>query len=125
MLVRFFLLVMWLLQCLPIGILAPLGKGLGALLYLLARERRHITLTNLGLCFPHMTEAERVTVAKQHFAAFGRSFLERPLTWWASAEWTSGGAVGIARQTRQRHPGKTAIGLLRHAGRKITNAQFC
>ncbi len=86
MLVRFFLLIMWLLQCLPIAILAPLGKGLGALLYLLARERRHVTLTNLRLCFPHMTEAERVAVAKQHFAAFGRSFLERPLTWWASAE---------------------------------------
>ena len=85
MLVRFFLGIMWLIQCLPMRILAPLGRGLGALLYLLARERRHVTLTNLGLCFPQMTEAERIKIAKLHFAAFGRSFLERGLTWWASA----------------------------------------
>jgi KDO2-lipid IV(A) lauroyltransferase len=86
MLVRFFLGIMWLIQCLPMAILAPLGRRLGALLYLVARERRHVTLTNLGLCFPQMSEAEKVALAKQHFAAFGRSFLERGLMWWASEE---------------------------------------
>ena len=75
MLVRFFLGIMWLIQCLPMVILVPLGRGLGGLLYLLARERRHVTLTNLGLCFPQMSKAEKVALAKQHFAAFGRSGL--------------------------------------------------
>lgn len=84
MFVRFGLLILRLLQCLPIAILASLGRGLGALLFVLARERRLVTLTNLGLCFPKMTEAEKVSIARQHFAAFGRSFLERGLTWWAS-----------------------------------------
>lgn len=81
---RIVLALMWLLHWLPLPVLASLGRGLGRLLYLLGRERRHITLTNLRLCFPGMTEAQRETMAKRHFEAFGRSFLERGLLWWAS-----------------------------------------
>lgn len=81
---RIVLALMWLLHWLPLPVLAALGRGLGRLLYRLGRERRHITLTNLRLCFPGMTEAQRETMAKRHFEAFGRSFLERGLLWWAS-----------------------------------------
>ncbi len=84
MLTRFALVLMWLLHFLPLSVLARLGKGLGALLYLLGRERRRVTLTNLALCFPQKTEAERTALAKRHFAAFGRSFVERGLLWWSS-----------------------------------------
>ena len=81
---RFALALMWLLHFLPLSMLARLGTGLGALLYLLGRERRQVTLTNLRLCFPQKTEAERLILAKKHFAVFGRSFIERGLLWWAS-----------------------------------------
>ncbi len=84
MMTRFALALMWLLHFLPLSILARLGSGLGALLYLLGRERRQVTLTNLRLCFPQKTEAERLILAKKHFAVFGRSFIERGLLWWAS-----------------------------------------
>ena len=83
---RLSLALMWLLHWLPLTWLARLGHGFGSLLYRFAGERRHVTLTNLRLCFPELTEAEREELAKKHFAAFGRSFLERCLLWWAPVQ---------------------------------------
>ena len=77
---------MWLLHWLPLPLLAAFGRGLGLALYVLVGERRHVTLTNLGLCFPHLPAAEKSALARRHFAAFGRSFIERGLTWWAPPE---------------------------------------
>ncbi|MDD5250494.1 MAG: lipid A biosynthesis acyltransferase [Rhodocyclaceae bacterium] len=82
---RIALSLMWLCHWLPLRLLAPLGRGLGCLIYFFGSSRRHVALTNLRLCFPQMTERERRTLACRHFAAFGRSFLERGLLWWASA----------------------------------------
>ena len=83
---RIALFLMWLCHWLPLPLLALLGRAFGGFLYVFGRERRHVALTNLRLCFPGMPEAERATLAKKHFAAFGRSFLERGLLWWAPAE---------------------------------------
>ncbi len=77
---------MWLLHWLPLPLLAVLGRLFGRLLYVFGRERRHVALTNLGLCFPQMPAAEKSALAIRHFECFGRSFLERGLLWWASAE---------------------------------------
>ncbi|MBP9218603.1 MAG: lipid A biosynthesis acyltransferase [Sterolibacterium sp.] len=84
MITRLALILMWLLHFLPLTLLTRLGHGLGALLYRLGRDRRQVTLTNLRLCFPQKTEEERIALARRHFAAFGRSFIERGLLWWAS-----------------------------------------
>ncbi len=78
--------LMWLLHWLPLAWLARLGRGFGGLLYRFANERRHVALTNLCLCFPEMPEAEREELARRHFKAFGRSFLERSLLWWAPSQ---------------------------------------
>ncbi len=86
MLTRVALAVVRLLRLLPLALLAPLGRGLGNLLYLLGRERRGVVLTNLRLCFPQWSEAERVRVARAHFRAFGRSVLEHGILWWSSKE---------------------------------------
>jgi KDO2-lipid IV(A) lauroyltransferase len=61
-----------------------LGYGFGCLLYACGRERRHVALTNLRLCFPEKTESERARLAKAHFIAFTRAILDRTLGWWAS-----------------------------------------
>ena len=84
MLTRLFLAGMWLLHWLPLPLLALLGKGLGLVLYAVVGERRHVTLTNLGLCFPHLSEAQKSALARRHLMAFGRSFLELALWWHAS-----------------------------------------
>ena len=83
---RLALAVMWLLHLLPLGALALLGRGLGSLLFPLARERRRVCLTNLERCFPDMPRDERTRLAKRHFQAFGRSVLERGILWWAPRE---------------------------------------
>jgi Kdo2-lipid IVA lauroyltransferase/acyltransferase len=76
----------WLLHFLPHRALIALGRTLGALLFHLARERRQITLTNLRLCFPEQTEAQRKTIAREHFALYGQTLIERTLLYWASPE---------------------------------------
>lgn len=81
---RALIALMWLLHWLPLPILGRLGEALGSLLFIIMKPRRHITLTNLLLCFPEKTEAERETIARQHFQAYARSALERGILWWAS-----------------------------------------
>jgi KDO2-lipid IV(A) lauroyltransferase len=76
--------LIWLLHWLPLPLLGRLGNGVGALLFLVLRSRRHITLTNLRLCLPDLSEPERRVLAKRHFQAYARSVLERGILWWAS-----------------------------------------
>jgi len=76
---------MWLLHFLPLSLLAGVGNTLGMLLYGLAGERRFVAATNLRLCFPELSEAERRSLAKKNFQAFARSFLERGILWWSPA----------------------------------------
>jgi KDO2-lipid IV(A) lauroyltransferase len=74
------------LALLPYGWLVRLGDALGTLLYGLAWPRRRIAQVNLALCFPHWSEAERRRIARAHFQAFTRSFLDRFILWYAPRE---------------------------------------
>jgi len=85
-LTRVALAVIWLLRLLPLAVLAPLGRALGLLGYALVGERRRVTLTNLGLCFPHWSETQRRRIARRHFQAVGRAVLEHGILWWSSRE---------------------------------------
>lgn len=77
---------LWLLHWLPLPVLRFLGDLLGRLLFAVGHERRMVALTNLRLCFPEMSEAERTALARRHFIAFARAFLDRTLGWWASPQ---------------------------------------
>lgn len=81
---RLVLGLMWLLHWLPLPVLGRLGELVGSLLYRLIGSRRHITLTNLRLCMPQLTEQEREDIAKRHFQVYARSVLERGILWWSS-----------------------------------------
>ena len=81
---RVVLSLLWLLHWLPLPLLAPLGRGLGGLLYAAARSRRHTALRNLELCLPELGDAARRRLAREHFQWLGRSILERGLLWHAS-----------------------------------------
>jgi KDO2-lipid IV(A) lauroyltransferase len=81
---RITLALMWLLHWLPFPWLAACGRLFGRLFYRFGHARRHIALTNLGLCFPALSASEKSALARRHFEAFGRTFLERGLLWWAS-----------------------------------------
>ena len=83
---RIVVALLWLLHWLPLSVQAPIGRAIGHLLYWLIPPRRKITLTNLRLCFPELSEGERRALAKEHFALAGRSLVERGLAWFAPAE---------------------------------------
>jgi KDO2-lipid IV(A) lauroyltransferase len=78
------LALMWILHWLPLPVLGRIGKAIGTVLFVLMRHRRHITLTNLELCLPHLTTVERMKIARAHFQAYTRSILERGILWWAT-----------------------------------------
>ncbi len=81
---RLLLALMWLLHWLPLPILGRIGKGIGSVLFVAMPVRRRIALTNLRLCLPHVDEATRERLAREHFQGYARSILERGILWWAS-----------------------------------------
>jgi KDO2-lipid IV(A) lauroyltransferase len=83
MLTRLALGLIWLVHTFSFRAIARVGRGVGWLGYHLAVPRRKVVLTNLRLCFPAMTEAERITLARRHFSALGRAFLDRSILWYA------------------------------------------
>ncbi len=106
LLARLLIGLLWLLHWLPLPLLVVLGRGLGALLWPLARSRRRIALRNLELCFPELDAAAREALAREHFALMGRSFLERGLLWFASEQrllrlMKVEGDIGLADRSEQ------------------------
>lgn len=83
---RLFVALLWMLHWLPLSLQAAIGRGFGALLFHLARSRRHVAEVNLRLCFPEWTEAARRAVLREHFRLLGRSILKRGIAWFAAAE---------------------------------------
>ncbi|MFL6672105.1 MAG: lipid A biosynthesis acyltransferase [Massilia sp.] len=83
---RLLIVFMWLLHWLPLPLLGRFGEVVGSLMFLAIPKRRKITLTNLRLCMPELSEQERVQLARRHFQAYARSIFERSLLWWAPVE---------------------------------------
>jgi KDO2-lipid IV(A) lauroyltransferase len=70
---------------LPLSWLRALGAGLGALLWVAIPSRRRVVQTNLRVCFPHLSEAERDVLAHQTFVYFAQAWLDRSWLWHRSA----------------------------------------
>ncbi len=75
-----------LLSILPPRLIAALSGPLSSVGWWLAKSRRRVALTNLRLCFPHLTETERETIARQHFRAYMQAALEHGFLWNASGQ---------------------------------------
>ena len=80
---RIIFALMWVAHFLPYRALVVIGNAVGWLAFWLIAERRHVTRVNLEKCFPEKAPAERERLARAHFRAFGRSFVDRALLWWA------------------------------------------
>jgi KDO2-lipid IV(A) lauroyltransferase len=84
----FSVLGLWLLRglgYLPLSWLRALGAALGGVLYRVVRSRRHVVLTNLRVCFPQLSVAERKALARQNFVYFAQAWLDRSWLWHRSA----------------------------------------
>lgn len=86
MLTRFALGLIWVVHRLPFAAIAKVGRAVGWLGYRLAVPRRKVVLTNLKLCFPELSDKERDSLARRHFSALGRAFLDRSILWYAPEE---------------------------------------
>ncbi|MGK0223294.1 MAG: KDO2-lipid IV(A) lauroyltransferase [Limisphaerales bacterium] len=73
--------VAWIIARLPLSWVFALGRGLGGLLYRLAKSRRHVTHVNLAACFPELSEAEVAEMAKQTFKNVSIGALELMIPW--------------------------------------------
>lgn len=71
---------------LPYGLVARLGQALGSLLYRIPSRRKHILQTNLRLCFPEKSNAQREELARTTFQQVLRSYFERGTQWYGSAK---------------------------------------
>jgi Kdo2-lipid IVA lauroyltransferase/acyltransferase len=76
---------MWLAHFLPFRALARVGEWAGAVFWLIP-ERRRVTRINLQKCFPLKTPAERERLARAHWRAFARAFVEQGVWWWSPRE---------------------------------------
>ena len=81
---RAVLFFLWCLRWLPPSWVAAMGRGLGSLLFHWGRRR--VTLTNLRLCFPQNTEAERERIGRGVFQNLARSTLELGRVWYGPVE---------------------------------------
>jgi Kdo2-lipid IVA lauroyltransferase/acyltransferase len=74
---------MYLVHFLPFRAVAAIGNAVGTVLFWLIPERRAVTRINLAKCFPQMDPKDRERLARRHFRAFCRSFIDRAILWWA------------------------------------------
>jgi len=75
-----------LLALVPMRVIAAVSGPLSTVGWWLAKSRRRVALTNLRLCFPQLSEAERETIARAHFRAYMQAALEHGFLWNASGE---------------------------------------
>ncbi len=66
--------------------MARVGNLAGEIAYRLVPERRRVTRINLEKCFATLAPAERGHLARAHWRAFVRAFVERAILWWGSRE---------------------------------------
>lgn len=77
--------LLFLIAQLPLTINLGLGKALGWVLYKIVPGRRHIAETNLRLCFPELSEAERNAMAYKVVLSCGISIFESAMSLWGPA----------------------------------------
>lgn len=106
-----------LLILLPTGMQWQLGRLLGWLLRHVMTSRREVATTNLRLCFPELSEAERQQLLIDNFASLGFSLFETAMSWWA-------GEARIARLHRMDGVENVEAALAEGKGVLMLGAHF-
>lgn len=76
--------ILRLIAALPFKAKLLAGKYIGLLAYRFGKHRRHITETNIRLCFPELTAVEQQALVRETFIQNGIGFFEIAWGWWAS-----------------------------------------
>jgi KDO2-lipid IV(A) lauroyltransferase len=78
--------ILWLLARLPQRLQLAFGKGIGRLIYLIPGKLKHITETNIKLCFPELSPNEQKALARKNFESLGIGVIESAMAWWLPNE---------------------------------------
>ena len=73
-----------LISLLPFKAKLAAGTFVGRLAYRFAKRRRHITQTNIRLCFPALSDAEQEQLVRQTLIDNAIGFFEIAWAWWAN-----------------------------------------
>ena len=92
MLLTFLKLIAWL----PLPVLHAIAHPLGWLLYGLHTKQRYYAETNLGLCFPDLTQVERRRLTRRTLVGTVKVLLESPLLFLGRAD----RVLGLVREVR-------------------------
>lgn len=76
--------LLWLLAKLPYRLSLGVGKTLGRSVFYLHARWRHITRTNINLCFPELNPKLREQLVRASFDSLGMGLIEAGLAYWAS-----------------------------------------
>ncbi len=69
---------------LPRKVALRIGAIVGRMFYLFNKKRRHYTLTNLKMCFPHWPIEKRQQTVQDHFRLYGQAVVDLGMLWHAS-----------------------------------------
>ena len=88
---------------LPLPLVRGFGAFLGRILHTVAVPRRRVVDTNLAVCFPGKSEAERRAIARQTFVYVAQSWLDRSWLWHAPEKVVASRlkVVGAAAEIRE------------------------
>jgi KDO2-lipid IV(A) lauroyltransferase len=73
---------LWLITRLPYPLQKWIGHSIGKMVYWCSPKLRHITETNIRLCFPDLSAVEITTLVKKNFASLGLGLIETAMAWW-------------------------------------------
>lgn len=80
------LLLMRLSVFLPARLQLLIGKMLGQLIWLFAKDRARIARRNLELCFPELSVSARQKLLQKNLQTMGMMPIETAMSWWGSDE---------------------------------------
>ena len=83
---RFWIAVIKSLRHMPVSARSALAGFLALLFWIAIPKRRRVTLTNLRLCFPNKTDAERKKIAKSFYRKLMRAALDHGVLWSGTRE---------------------------------------
>ena len=75
-----------LVTLLPYSVHLRMGRFLGRFLLFMAGKKEYIVDTNLALCFPEKSSAERDSIKRESYQNFGISLMELAMCWWWSEQ---------------------------------------
>lgn len=75
---------LWLITRLPISWQLAIGRLIGKVIYACSPKLRHISETNIALCFPKLSLQQRTALVKKNFISLGLGLIETAMAWWLS-----------------------------------------